>query len=64
MAFKHVTAGVDLTRVEWEGEDMHEIDGNLAGDVIVVTVPPSEKKKIKNMYWDPETGNLYVQIED
>jgi len=64
MAFKHVTAGAELTQAEWEATGMHEIDGSPAGDVIVVTVPPSEKKKITNMYWDPVTGDLYVQVED
>jgi len=61
---KHKTVGPDLDRTEWEGDDTHEIDGVAAGEVIVVTVPPTGMKKVLNLYYDPATGNFLVELED
>lgn len=64
MAFKHITVGPELSKAEWESEDAHEIDGKPAVDVIVPSLPPSEKKRVTNIYYDQVTGDLYVQVED
>jgi len=29
-----------------------------------VSEPPSGKKKIKNIYWDPVTNELVLEVED
>lgn len=62
--FKHQTVGTKLTQSEWESAGLHQIDGNPALDVIVVSNPPSGKCKILNMYYDPDIGKAVFQYED
>ena len=64
MAFKHRDVGGELDRTEWEGQDTHEIEGKPAGDVIVPSLPPVGKKRVQNIYYDPDTGEMFVEVED
>jgi|GEM_PF-2921972 len=51
-------------RIGWEAHDVHLIDDNLAGDVIILSVPPPGKCKILNVYWDPDTEKAVFEYED
>jgi len=61
---RHKSVGIDLTQVEWEAGDSHEIDGSPAGEVVVTSVPPSGGCKILNVYFDPEVEKMIVEYED
>jgi len=67
--FKHRQVRESLQgRIEssrhWEAMDMHEIDGRPAGDVILVSLPPSGKCRILNIYWDPVSEKAVFEYED
>ncbi len=64
MSLKHKTAGVELSKDEWEAEDMHEIDGQDASEVIIPSLPPTQKKRVKNIYYDQDADDLYFEVED
>lgn len=61
---KHRDVGPELDRTEWVGEETHEIGGKPAAEVIIVSDPPDGAKRVLAMYYDPETGGIYVQVED
>lgn len=61
---KHRSVGPELDRGEWEAEETHEIGGKPAAEVIIQTDPPVGKKRVLNIYYDPDTGDIYLQVED
>lgn len=64
MAFRHKGVGVDLYRSEWEAIDAHEFDGESAGKVLMLSVPPSGKCRILNIYYDPVENKAIFEYED
>jgi len=64
MGLKHGSVGTQLTKAEWEADDVHELAGRPAGEVIVTSVPPSGKCRIVNLYYDPVTDKAIVEYED
>jgi len=49
---------------EWEAGAVHLIGDRLAGDVIIVSLPPVGKCRILNIYWDPETEKAVFEYDD
>jgi len=64
MSLKHASVGDQLTRAEWEGDDLHELNGQPAADVIVTSIPPLGMCRIINIYYDPEQDKAIVQYDD
>ena len=60
---KHKSVGTELTQVEFEATDLHElVEGE--GETIIVSNPPSGKYKVVNLFVDPSSGRLTVQYDD
>ena len=56
--FKHKSVGTQLTQEEFEGVELHELDGVQFGTIVLKSVPPSGKYKIFNMYME-KVGSIY-----
>uniref|UniRef100_A0A6M3M3X1 Uncharacterized protein n=1 Tax=viral metagenome TaxID=1070528 RepID=A0A6M3M3X1_9ZZZZ len=61
---KHKDVGSKLTKAKWEAEDTHELRGYPAGDIILVSIPPSGNCKIVNVYYDPDIQKAVFEYED
>ena len=64
--FKHKSVGGELTQAEFEGLDLHELDGVLFGNIVIVSKPPSGYYKVVNLYCEKvgATYQLVVEHED
>lgn len=59
----HTNVGVGIeTLEEWMGEDIHEVNVNNDG-VLLVSIPPSGKHKIYNIYAVKTGGKYHLEMD-
>lgn len=61
--FKHKSVGTQLTQAEFEGVDLHELDGVQFGTIVLKSKPPSGYYKVVNLYVEKVGANYKLKVE-
>lgn len=64
VTFKHGSVGGELSQDEWESPAAHMIGDSVAGDVILVSQPPSGMCRVVNVYWNPQNHKAVFEFND
>ena len=55
-----------MPKPQWKVLPIHEVISLLEGleELDIESKPPPGKKRITNIYWDPATEEIVVEVED